>query len=115
MRKQYFNLGVCIACGSGRLKVTSSRKPFRYVRCEVCKKSWKTLEIVLSKNWLPEALADLLADGLLVGYEHILSEICCVCNCSVTHIERRALAKHIAERDNMDKWEQLSQRSEYGK
>jgi len=101
VRRTYFNVGNCPMCGSGRVEVRSTRKPFRHLRCKICKKSWKTLEIVMGKNWVCEVLADLLDAGQLSGHEHLLPEIGAICNHSLAYLYRRRLAQHGPARDNI--------------
>ena len=52
MRKsQIVNLGVCPHCCSGKIMVYSSQKPYRYWKCKVCGKNWKTLEVMQMPGW----------------------------------------------------------------
>jgi hypothetical protein len=69
MKRQCLNTGSCPFCGAGRIKVKSSRKPYRFYKCKVCQKNWKCLEIIYRKFWLSDVLTELLSEGRLSEYD----------------------------------------------
>ena len=64
LNRKIFNTGSCPACGSGRVYVASSPKPYRHFRCKICNKRWKTIEIIVDQ---PEWLLDLVRESLISG------------------------------------------------
>lgn len=63
--RKYFNMGICPACRSGRIKVTSTTKPRRRLKCMVCGQRWQTLEIVEGPDWVKGVFEILLIQGRL--------------------------------------------------
>ena len=81
MDRHFFAVGVCPKCSAGRIKVTSTNRPYRHHACLVCGHRWKSLEVVISENnWLPGILIELLQRGELAGYRGVLPEIIAICN-----------------------------------
>ena len=42
---QIVNNGLCPSCGSVKLKVVSTPRPYRYIRCHRCGGSFKSMEV----------------------------------------------------------------------
>jgi len=62
--KQFFNIGLCVACGSGRIKVLQTVRPRRKLQCKVCGHKWETIEIVAQPADTDRLLwAELLRQG----------------------------------------------------
>ena len=59
-------MGSCVHCGSGKIRVVSTIRPWRYVACKVCGYRWKTLEVVTGPFWLTDCLYELLSDETLL-------------------------------------------------
>ena len=78
-KKRYLNLGVCPSCASGRVAVRNTEKPYRKIQCLVCKKCWRTVEVIMAeKDWLHEFIRHLLISGKLenyVGLPHLLENL----------------------------------------
>lgn len=57
LKREFFNLGSCPFCGSTRVHVRETRRPYRYCKCKFCKNTWKTLEVIVSeKDWLVKVI-----------------------------------------------------------
>ncbi len=94
MDRHHFQLGLCPACASGRVKVTSTSRPYRHLRCLVCDYRWKTLEVIISDpHWLPGVLVGLLQRGELAGFSRVLPEIIAICN-EYRHMCRESGLRH---------------------
>ncbi len=88
MRRQAFNVGSCPFCGSGRIKVTSTTRPFRFFSCKVCERSWKCLEVIIGRDfWLSDVLLELLSQGRLSEYDFESKRaIAVICNAEKTNL-----------------------------
>lgn len=59
-RLKLLNMGLCPECGSTRIYVTSTDRPYRRFKCKVCDHRWKTIELIVqSQNF--SKLTDLLS------------------------------------------------------
>ena len=70
--------GTCPFCGSSKIGVLKTQRPFRRLHCRVCGRRWKTVELVYCErdDWLGPALRTLLGRGFLARYlgklEHLI-------------------------------------------
>lgn len=62
--RRLFGLGVCPSCGSGRISVRRTVKPYRRVKCRVCGHQWDTIELIIGQHWLIKLLDEALRQGL---------------------------------------------------
>ena len=67
MTQNQFGLaeGTCPFCGSSKIGVLKTQKPFRTIRCRVCRERWRTVELIYDEgpDWLGPALRTLLGRG----------------------------------------------------
>ena len=69
-----FNIKICPFCGSSRVKVTSTVRPRRRLKCAICLRTWKTIEVVEIDGWLPRVLKILIREGRLDEFDYTTRE-----------------------------------------
>ena len=55
-RHKIFNTGVCAYCGSSHIRTASTPRPFRYIKCGICGKTSKTIEVHITGPGWPNAV-----------------------------------------------------------
>ena len=60
--------GGCPYCGASRVKVVSTVRPRRYLKCRICGKCFKTIELIEREYFLEDAFTALCDEGRVNEY-----------------------------------------------